>query len=60
MILLLYHTIVHEKRGFLASFFQNISKTAATILMKKIGRNQGISVYKKALISEHRKNYFSR
>ena len=29
---------------------------AETILIKKIGRNHGISVYKKALISEHRKN----
>ena len=28
-----------------------------TILIKKIGRTHGISVYKNALISEHRKNY---
>ena len=50
--------IVHEKCFFFfASFFQNISKMAGTILMKKIGRNHGISVYKKALISEHRKKY---
>ena len=41
--------IVHEKGGFLASFLRNISKTAETILIKKIGRNHGISVYKKAL-----------
>ena len=32
------------------------SKTAETILIKIIGRNQGISVYKKALISKQRKN----
>ena len=33
---------------------------AETILVKKIGRNHGISVYKKALIIEHRKNYIFR
>ena len=33
---------------------------AETISIKKIGRNHGISVYKKALISEHRKNYIFR
>ena len=37
-----------------------IRKTAETILIKKIGRNYGISLYKKALISEHRKNYIFR
>ena len=47
--------IVHEKRGFFPSY--NISKTAKTILIKKIGRNHSISIYKKPLISEHRKNY---
>ena len=52
--------IVHEKRFFLLLFFQNISKTAATTLIKKIGQNHGISVYKKVLISEHRKNYIFR
>ena len=31
-----------------------------TILIKKIGRKNGISVYKKALISEHRNNYIFR
>ena len=46
--------IVHEKS---VVFFRNISKTAEPILIKKIGRNHGISAYKKALISEHRKNY---
>ena len=38
------------------AFFRNISKTVETILVKKIG----ISVYKKDLISEHRKNYIFR
>ena len=55
--------IVHEKKCFFfffASFFRNISKTAETILINNIGRNHGISVYKKALISEHRKNYIFR
>ena len=52
--------IVHEKSGSFAFFFLNISKTAETILIKKIGRNHGISVYKKALKSEHRKNYIFR
>ena len=52
---------MHEKSGgFFASFFQNISKTAETILIKKIGRNHGNSVHKKALISEHKKNYIFR
>ena len=45
-----------KKVFFFPSFFQNISKTAETILIKKIGRNHGILVYKKALINEHRKN----
>ena len=40
---------VHEKKQFFASFFRNNSKTAETILIKKIGRNHGISVYNKAL-----------
>ena len=64
---LLYHTWVWssivscmKKVFFVASFFRNISKTAETILIKKIGRNPGISVYKKALISKHRKNYIFR
>ena len=53
--------IVHEKSVFFfASFFRNISKTAETISIKKIGRNHSFSVYKKALISEHRKNYIFR
>ena len=33
---------------------------AETILIKKIGQSHGILVYKKALISEHRKNYIFR
>ena len=44
------------KKCFFTSFFRNISKTAETILNKKIGRNHGGSVYIKAIISEHRKN----
>ena len=51
---------MHEKRVFFPSFFRNISKTAETILIKKIGQNHGILVYKKALISKHRKKYISR
>ena len=55
-----YCNRVIEKKCFFASFFRNISKTAETILIKKIGRNHGISVYKKALLSEYRKNYIFR
>ena len=33
---------------------------AERILIKKIGRKHRISVYKKALIGEHRKNYICR
>ena len=53
---------MHEKSGFFAClfFFLISQKTAETILIKKIGRNHGISVYKKALISEHRKNHIFR
>ena len=51
---------MHEKSGFFPSFFQNISKTDENILIKKFGRSHNISVYKKALISEHRKNYIFR
>ena len=47
----------HEKSVFFASFFRNISKTTETILIKIIGQSHGIPVYKKALISEHRKIY---
>ena len=31
-----------------------------TILIKNIEQNQGILVYKKAIIGEHRKNYILR
>ena len=51
---------MNEKSGFFASFFRNISKAAETILIKKIGRNHGISVYTKAFMSEHRKNKIFR
>ena len=44
------------KKCFFSFLFRNISNTAETILIKKIGRNHGISVYKKPLISEYRKN----
>ena len=52
--------IVHEKSVFFffASFFRNILKNGWNILIKKIRRNHGISVYKKALVSEHRKIIF--
>ena len=47
--------IVHEKSVFFCFFFfRNISKTAETILIKKLG--EIIPVYKKALI----KNYIFR
>ena len=48
------------KKWFFACFFRNISKTAEIILIKKIGRNHGISVYRKSLVSEHHKNYIFR
>ena len=38
------------------SFFRNISKTAKTILLKKIKQNHSILLYKKALMIEYRKN----
>ena len=54
--------IVYEKSVvFFSSIFRNFSKTAETILIKKFRRNHDISVYKKALINEHKKKlYFSR
>ena len=45
---------------YFASFFRNISEMAEIILIKKIGRNHGISIYKNVLISDHRKNYIFR
>ena len=49
-----------KKVVFLLLFFEISQKTAETILMKKIERNHGTSVYKKVLISEYRRNYFFR
>ena len=40
---------------FFVSFFRNISKTTETILIKKIEKNHGVSVYKKSLMSKHPK-----
>ena len=48
--------IVHEKICFFASFFQNISKTTDTLLIKKIEQDHAVLVYKKAQINL-RKNY---
>ena len=46
-----------KKLLFFASFFRNISKTAETIFLKnKFERNYGVLLYKKAIITEHRKN----
>ena len=52
---------VHEKSSFLLLFFE-ISKWAETTIfwLKKIGQNHDNSVYKKALKSEHQKNYIFR
>ena len=47
--------IMHE---FFVSFFRKISKMAEIILIKKIERKDGALGYKKALMNEHRKNYF--
>ena len=56
--------IVHEKKKsvffFFYSFFQNISKTVVTILIKKIEQNHGVLVFKKALLCKHRTNYIFR
>ena len=45
---------------FLLRFFEISQKTAEIILIQKIGPNHDISVYKKAQLSEHRKNYIFR
>ena len=37
------------KKWLFTSFFRNMSKSAQTVLIKKIGRNHGTSVYIKAL-----------
>ena len=62
---LLYHTgmvkycnCAWKKYFFFASLFENISNTAETILIKKIEQNHGVLVYKKVLMSEHRKIIF--
>ena len=52
--------IVHENRGFFPSFFSKYLKNGSNYFNKKIDQNHGISVYKKGLISEHRKNYIFR
>ena len=52
--------MVHEKSSFLLRFFEISQKRLKLFWSKKIGRNHGISVYKKTLISEHRKNYIFR
>ena len=67
LFLLLYHReygqvhiiIVHEKSVvfFFGSFFRNISKTAETILIKKLGETMAFRSTKKTLISEDGKNY---
>ena len=45
---------------FLVLFFEISKKRLKLYFDKKIGRNHGISIYKKALISEHQKNYIFR
>ena len=64
---LLYHmvsiVIEHEKSYFWSVFFfffEISQKQLKNILIKKIVRNHGILVYKKAFMSEHRKNYIFR
>ena len=53
--------IVHEKSGFFSFFFSKYLKNGWYYFdKKKIGQNHSISVYKRALISEHRKNYIFR
>ena len=49
-----------KKSVIFASFFRNISKTAEKVLINKIEQNHTVLVYKKALMSEHRKNYIFR
>ena len=49
--------IVHEKSGFFASFFLNISKTVETILIKKYWAKPW---HFSLQITEHRKNYIFR
>ena len=56
MIVILYEKSV----VFFASFFRNIYKTAEPNLIKKNERDHGCLIYKKALMSKHRKNYILR
>ena len=49
-----------KKWVFLLLFFEISQQRLKLFLLKKIGRNHGISLYKKALISQHRKNYIFR
>ena len=65
--LLLYHTVrgqvfesYMKKTVFLLLFFSKYLKNGWNYSRKKIVRNHDISVYKKALISGHRKNYIFR
>ena len=51
---------MYEKSGVFASFFGNLAKTTQSILIKKIVRSHGVFIYKKALITEHRKIYILR
>ena len=60
-LLSIEYTCESNKCFFCFFFFEIfISKTADTIYIKKIERNHGVLVYKKALISEYRKNYIFR
>ena len=62
-VFLFYHTRYCNsawKKWLFWFVFRIISKTVETILIKKIDCNHGVSVYKKTLISEHRKNYIFR
>ena len=48
------------KKCFFCFIFRNTTKTAETILIKKVERKHGIFAYKKDLMNEHRKNYIFR
>ena len=50
-----FYFIIH---GMESSMKQVVAKII--LIKKKIGRKHGVLVYKKALISEHRKNYIFR
>ena len=57
-----YYNGTLKKCCFFTSFFSKYLKSGWDYFdkKKKIGRNHGLLVYKKALISEHRKNYIFR